>query len=147
MTQLLFILRLVFLLLLYGFLGILAWLVWYELKQGSTAGFSVSQPAPRGERLIVIDPGDSGYAEGQFFALQTVTTIGRELSNNITIVDGYTSSQHASIERREDGRFWLTDLRSRNGTLFNGQQIQANDPVLLEVGDLIRIGKVEFKVG
>lgn len=147
MIQLLFILRLVFLLLLYGFLGILAWLVWYELKQGSTAGFSVSQPTGRGERLIVIEPGDSGYAEGQLLALQTVTTIGRKSSNNIIITNDYTSSQHARIERRENGQFWLTDLRSRNGTLFNGQLIQANDPVLLEVGDLIKIGKVEFKVG
>ena len=146
MTQLLFILRLVFLLLLYGFLGILAWLVWRELKQGSTSGFSVSESAERGTRLIVIDPGDSGYAEGQPIALQTVTTIGRKRENDIIIDDGYASSQHARIKRDEHGRFWLTDLGSRNGTLFNGQQIQANDPVLLEPGDVIRIGKVEFKV-
>ncbi|MDQ4077029.1 MAG: FHA domain-containing protein [Chloroflexota bacterium] len=144
-TLLLFLLRLLLLLLLYGFLGILAWLVWRDLKRGS----AVTQEAtrePQGIQLTVVESGDSGYAEGHQFSLQTVNTIGRDLSNDIIISDTYTSTRHARIDRQGDGRFWLVDLDSRNGTLLNGQLVRPNVPVPLDPGDVIRIGTVELKM-
>lgn len=146
MTLLLFALRLLLLLLLYGFLGTLAWLVWRDLKQGGSAPASARQ-APRGAHLTVVDSGDSGYAPGQQFALRTVTTLGRDLSNDIVVADSYASTRHARIERQEDGRFWLVDLGSSNGTQLNGQLVRPNVPVPLDSGDVISVGKVELKVG
>lgn len=145
MSLFLFGLRLVFVLLLYGFLGILAWLVWRDLQQGSTVS-SDSAQAPRGQRLTVVAAGDSGYAEGRQFALQSVTTLGRDLSNDIIVADSYASSRHARIERHSDGRFWLVDVGSSNGTLLNGQAVRSNDPIPLDPGDVIAIGKVQLKM-
>ncbi|MBA3532518.1 MAG: FHA domain-containing protein [Ardenticatenales bacterium] len=145
MTMMLFGLRIAFMLLLYGFLGLLAWLVWRELQQGSRAPQNV-RTAPRGERLTVVAAGDSGYAEGRQFPLQSITTMGRELSSDIIIADSYASSKHARIERHSDGRFWLVDVGSSNGTLLNGQQVRANDPIPLDPGDVISIGKVQLKM-
>ena len=147
MIQTLFILRIVFLLILYSFLLILAWLVWRELKRGSTATPDGARTSSRGERLTVVTSGESGYAEGHVFPLQSITTIGRELSNDIVIVDDYTSAQHARIERHGDGRFWLVDIGSSNGTRLNGQTIRPQDAIPLDPGDVVAIGKVELKVG
>lgn len=147
MIQLLFILRIAFLFLLYGFLIVLAWLVWREIRRGSAVGARTARVSSGGERLTVVAAGESGYAEGQVFPLRSVTTIGRELSNDIVIVDGYTSAQHARIERHEDGRFWLVDVGSSNGTKLNGQTIRPQDAIPLDPGDVVAIGKVELKVG
>ncbi|MGB0389239.1 MAG: FHA domain-containing protein [Ardenticatenaceae bacterium] len=147
MTLLLFILRFVFLLLLYVFLGVLAWLVWREIKRGSAVAPGTGRVSSRGERLTVVASGESGYAEGQVFPLRSVTTLGRDLSNDIVIVDDYTSSQHARIERHGDGRFYLVDIGSSNGTKLNGQKISPQDSIPLDPGDVVAIGKVELKVG
>ncbi len=146
MSLLLFLLRIVLLLLLYGFLGVLAWLVWRDLKKGSSVAATATS-APRGARLTVVASGDSGYAEGHQLPLGTVTTMGRELSNDIVIPDGYASTRHARVERQGDGRFWLVDLGSSNGTQLNGQLVRPNVPVPLDTGDVIKVGKVELKMG
>ena len=147
MNVLLFALRIAFLVLLYGFLLVLAWLVWRELKRGSATGVASERGAPRGARLMVVAAGDSGYAEGRQFPLQAVTTLGRDLGNDIVIADSYASAYHARVERQSDNRFWLVDVGSSNGTLLNGQRVRPNDPMLLDPGDVISIGKVQLKVG
>ena len=145
-TLLLFLLRIAFVLILYAFLAVIAWLVWREIKQGSEVA-RVERSAPRGARLTVVASGDSGYAEGRQFTLEPVTTLGRDLSNDIVITDAYASGHHARVERLEDGRFWLIDVGSSNGTLLNGQRVRPNDPIPLDPGDVITIGKVDLKVG
>lgn len=144
-TLLLFLLRLLFLVILYGFLGLLAWLVWRELKQGSRAAARMPL-VPRGARLTMIAAGESGYATGRHFVLDAVTTIGRDLSNDIVIADDYASMRHARIERQEDERFWLVDVGSSNGTLLNGRAVRPNDPIPLDPGDVLTIGNVKLKM-
>ena len=65
----------------------LAWLAWRELKQGSAVSASPERGAPRGARLMVVAAGDSGYAEGRQFPLAAITTLGRDLGNDIVIAD------------------------------------------------------------
>jgi pSer/pThr/pTyr-binding forkhead associated (FHA) protein len=146
LSVLLFLLRILFLVLLYGFLVTLAWLVWRELKQGSAISQGAQAPA-HGPRLTVVQSGDSGYAEGRVFNLDTITTLGRDLSNEIVISDSYTSSRHARIELQSDERFWIVDLGSSNGTLLNGQSLRPNTPVPLDRGDVLSIGTVELQMG
>ncbi len=67
-------------------------------------------------------------------------TLGRETTNQIEISDPFVSSRHARIEKKEDGYF-LRDLKSRNGTYLNGNQISE---VYLNPGDRIRLGEREF---
>lgn len=46
------------------------------------------------------------------------------------------SARHAIVERR-DTHWWITDLRSRNGTLVNGQIVMTSQ---LEPGDIVQLG-------
>ncbi|WP_448534016.1 FHA domain-containing protein [Parathermosynechococcus lividus] len=67
----------------------------------------------------------------------TTFTIGRDPSNDLVIEHPTVSRHHAKIERRHSD-FILTDLGSSNGTFVNGREVE--EPVLLRVGDSIRIG-------
>ena len=63
-------------------------------------------------------------------------TIGREASNGIAITDPSVSRKHCLINR-EDGRFRVRDLDSRNGTLVNRTEVEEQ---WLEHGDEIAAG-------
>ncbi len=69
-------------------------------------------------KLIVIS-GD----ERQEFELAAFNTIGRHPDNTIQILDRIISKEHAQIQRLQDGRFVLRDLRSLNGTFIRGERI------------------------
>lgn len=68
----------------------------------------------------------SGTLNGRTFELQTgFITIGRSDSCSIRfdpLTERIASKQHAFIEARPDG-FYITDNKSTNGTLVNGQRI------------------------
>lgn len=55
------------------------------------------------------------------------------------------SRKHAllRVDRRQ---LLLMDLGSSNGTWLNGTQVAANEPVRLESGDEIRLGKLSLRV-
>jgi len=55
------------------------------------------------------------------------------------------SRLHALL-RMERRRWWLMDLGSTNGTWLNGTPLTAHEPVRLENGDEIRLGKLAIKV-
>jgi pSer/pThr/pTyr-binding forkhead associated (FHA) protein len=65
-------------------------------------------------------------------------TIGRSRESDIFLPDQWLSRHHAVIEEREEG-FWVSDLRSKNGTLLNGEPIR--DACRLHPGDVITLGE------
>lgn len=67
-------------------------------------------------------------------------TIGRGHEANVVISDEKVSRIHCGI-RLWDGAYFLKDLKSRNGTLVNGDSV---DVVRLQPGDRIRVGSVVF---
>lgn len=67
-------------------------------------------------------------------------TIGRDPTSMVAIGDPSVSRKHCLL-RREDGRFQIKDLDSRNGTLVNGQQIKEQ---WLRHGDEIATGDSVF---
>jgi pSer/pThr/pTyr-binding forkhead associated (FHA) protein len=67
-------------------------------------------------------------------------TIGRSPEADLMILDEKASRIHCGI-RLWDGDFYIKDLRSKNGTFVNGQQI---DMVKLNPGDRIRVGSMSF---
>jgi ABC transport system ATP-binding/permease protein len=70
---------------------------------------------------------------------ETGLTLGRGEDNDI-VLDGERASRlHARIEPRADGGFALTDLRSRHGTLLNGELLR-DQTRALHSGDTIEIG-------
>jgi len=82
----------------------------------------------------------SGTLAGRSFDLQTgFITIGRSETCSVRLdplTERIASKQHAFIEARADG-FYLTDNKSTNGTLVNGQRIESSR---LNDGDEIQLG-------
>ena len=105
-----------------------------------TVLFADVQPAVS-EACLVLIYGANDL--GKRFELSKDITIGRDRSNDIVIEAQDVSRQHARVERRENGEWWLTDLASRNGTRCNGETIKGT--VTLANGDLISMGGVIFK--
>jgi len=65
-------------------------------------------------------------------------SIGRSRESDIFLPDQWLSRNHAEIEERKDG-FYVTDLRSKNGTLLNGEPL--NEWRRLRPGDVITLGE------
>ena len=78
----------------------------------------------------------------RFELSKTVSKVGRDQVNNISIVtDHHISRYHAWILHNK-GKFWVEDLGSTNGTLVNGKPITIR--VRLAAGDRITFGKTEL---
>jgi serine phosphatase RsbU (regulator of sigma subunit)/pSer/pThr/pTyr-binding forkhead associated (FHA) protein len=65
-------------------------------------------------------------------------TIGRSRESDIFLPDQWLSRHHAAIEERPDG-YWVSDLKSKNGTLLNGEPVR--DWHRLRPGDVITLGE------
>jgi len=70
--------------------------------------------------------------------------VGREDFCDLTINQDAVSRRHCKIERKSNGEFVLTDLKSTNGTFINEKPI-GHTPYPLVAGDAIRVGSQVFK--
>lgn len=68
-------------------------------------------------------------------------TIGRSARNDLCIPDPFASRVHAEV-RREGDQFFLQDLGSANGTLYNGTNVDGT--IELNPGGRIQIGETEI---
>src|SRR5207253_5068046 len=68
-------------------------------------------------------------------------TIGRSARNDLCIPDPFASRVHAEV-RREGDEYFLQDLGSANGTLYNGGSVEGTVP--LTSGGRIQIGETEI---
>lgn len=75
-------------------------------------------------------------------SITTTVEVGRECSG-ILLHDSLASRRHIALTASLHG-LTLTDLGSSNGTSVNGHRI--TDPVVVQVGDLIRLGRTEISV-
>ncbi|MBL8601429.1 MAG: Flp pilus assembly complex ATPase component TadA [Myxococcales bacterium] len=64
-------------------------------------------------------------------------TVGRVPGNDIVLPKGNVSKRHSRVVR-QDGRFFVVDLKSTNGTYLNGRRITT--PSVVRPGDKIYIG-------
>ena len=82
----------------------------------------------------------------RFPITQGVNRIGRrEADNDIAIPDAYCSGRHAEV-LAEDGKFIVTDVGSTNGTLVNGEKLQANEPRDVQESDEVTFGQSAFRI-
>ena len=68
-------------------------------------------------------------------------TIGRSARNDLCIPDPFASRVHAEV-RNEGDEYFLQDLGSANGTLYNGSIVET--PITLIRGGRIQIGETEI---
>jgi pSer/pThr/pTyr-binding forkhead associated (FHA) protein len=82
----------------------------------------------------------SGNQEGLFLPLGKKTSvIGRDEAAPLQIEDEKVSRRHVQIRfEPADGRYRAFDMKSTNGTLYNGRQVTTE--VVLSEGDEIQIG-------
>ncbi len=138
-------LRYLFLALLFLFVFLVARVVYVELRP-PTAGPAARRAAartPRGRRkakLVMV--GETGRRKQASWEFEVEVVIGRAAECAVSIDDEFASNLHAKIYRSE-GRYYVEDLGSTNGTYVNGRRI--NYPTELRGGDRIKIGRSEME--
>ena len=150
----LLILKIVFLVLLYGFILLVVRSATKDLggaPQESIilgtaeaarlrAELGVKQDV-RAARFLVLD--GAGLRGGSKVDISTATVVGRDANSGIPLGDDeFASAQHARIEPRSDG-VWVEDLGSTNGTFVNGERVTAER---LQAGDVVRVGQTELRL-
>ncbi|MGA7731554.1 MAG: FHA domain-containing protein [Chloroflexia bacterium] len=133
-------LRIAFIVLIYLFLFQIMRVVVRDLRHGTVA--ETPQTKAKYGKLVIVEPGKSRLASGTTFTLQPVTSLGRKAHNSIVLDDDFVSSDHSLISWR-DGRAWLEDVASTNGTFLNNAEVTR--PVAVSEGDIVGIGGVRLK--
>jgi pSer/pThr/pTyr-binding forkhead associated (FHA) protein len=133
----LWVLRLCFLALIYGFFLLLVRALWRDLHAAVS-----SAETPLGRLLVLVSP-EGQPEQGSSIPLDAVTSLGRDVNNTVVVDDDEVSSEHALLTFH--GRVWfLEDRDTTNGTLLNGQDVRGT--VALGYGDEIGIGRVRLRL-
>lgn len=99
--------------------------------------------APRGPDGWLIAERGGGLERDQRFDLIGGLSVGRSKEADVRIEDRYASSIHARVFSRE-GRFFVEDMNSTNGTLLNGATLQGEAELI--DGDTVQIGDTVFRL-
>ena len=82
----------------------------------------------------------NGPEMGQSFELKDgATYVGRSFENDIRIEDKTVSRRHLKIDKR-GSKYFITDLKSQNGTFFKGNIIAPGIEIQAEEGQPMAIG-------
>jgi pSer/pThr/pTyr-binding forkhead associated (FHA) protein len=160
--QLLTILKLCLLVLLYLFFLRVLRAVWAELRSPVTvaateapvsnratrkaaraAGAGAARPARRGgtpKSLRVVEP---AAQKGRTFPLGDEITVGRAAGCSVTLDDTYVSQIHSRVFTR-DGKIFVEDLGSTNGTYLNRAKVQG--PMVMQKGDRLQVGSTVMEL-
>jgi hypothetical protein len=131
------VLRLIFLAVLYAFLFLVVRSLLRDLRAAAR------EPTRELGRLVVVASPSGEPAVGSAFALDAITSLGRDVNNSIVIEDEFVSATHAALTYR--GRAWyVEDLGSTNGTFVNGSQVDGLAP--LAFGDELQIGQARLRL-
>lgn len=88
-------------------------------------------------RVVYKDP-----TAGPVVPVDAPVVIGRAPHGDLPLSDEYLSNRHARVYER-DGRLFVEDMGSTNGTYVNGQRVYAS---ALHGGDVIGVGRLSVEV-
>ena len=87
------------------------------------------------------------YSGGEFSIREgQKLSIGRDISSDVAIVDSKVSRSHASITAR-DGKLFIEDHNSTNGTYLNGEKLSPSTETELKIGSNFSVGDSTILVG
>jgi pSer/pThr/pTyr-binding forkhead associated (FHA) protein len=111
--------------------------------EAGDVGTGAESELESGQALLVVQRGPN--AGSRFLMDVDVTTAGRDPRSDIFLDDVTVSRKHAEF-RREEGRFFVRDVGSLNGTYVNGRRVEETE---LANDDALQIGKFKltFYVG
>jgi pSer/pThr/pTyr-binding forkhead associated (FHA) protein len=92
-----------------------------------------------GQALLLVKRGPN--AGSTFLLDEDATPAGRNPDSAVFLDDITVSRQHAIIERRQDGSWFVRDVGSLNGTYVNGEQVEETK---LAAGDEVQIGRFKL---
>jgi len=139
-----------FLAVLYLFLLVIARSAMKDLRRTvspapDATGFHAAAPyaeAPRGEDAWLVAERGGGLEAEERFDLIGGLSIGRSKESDVRIDDRYASGLHARVFSRE-GRYFVEDMSSTNGTLLNGATLKGEAELI--DGDTVQIGDTVFR--
>jgi len=147
----LLILKLAFLVLLYGFIVLVVRSATKDIGGapqesiilGASEAAALRARIPvRSARFRVVD--GPGLQSGSLVEVAEPTVAGRGPESSLQLDgDDFASSRHALIAPRADG-VWVEDLGSTNGTFVNGARVTSER--LLHPGDVLRLGQTELRL-
>jgi hypothetical protein len=79
------------------------------------------------------------FPDGTEYELRDSVSIGRDTRNDLILESAAVSREHARITS-QDGRWYLEDRGSFNGTFLNGTRVQPGTPLPLRHADRISVG-------
>ena len=156
MTAVLFLLRAIILVLLWGFVIAAIVAVRHDVfgtrpARAPAAPKQAKPSAPRPQRPAKTDKSAArkivvtdGALSGTTITLtEAAVTIGRADDSTIVLTDDYVSTRHARLVPAE-GKWMLEDLGSTNGTYLDRRRVTAPTPV--PIGVPIRVGKTVMEL-
>lgn len=81
-----------------------------------------------------------------FFIKGTTAQIGRGSGNEVRLNEPSVSRNHIKIYK-DNGRYYIEDLQSRNGTWVNGNVIESGVKIQVQEGVPIAVGNVHLSLG
>ncbi len=131
-----FILRVLLALALYGFLGWALFTLWRELRAHSLIVTTLRIPP------ITVHWSENDEIFSEQFT-QPEIVIGRDQACELPVSNEMVSARHARLSFHNN-QWWVEDLQSTNGTYLNDERVYTAT-VLIE-GDELRCGKLYFQV-
>lgn len=134
---LIFILRVLLVFLLFGFLFWTVTAIWRDLR---TQGQLISSPVIPPLSLTRLNGEDEGEKASETFHGPEVI-VGRSMSSDFPIVDETVSARHARFSYHHN-QWWVEDFHSTNGTFINDERVSV--PTVIVSGDDLRVGQINL---
>jgi len=133
---LLLVLRILFLIALYAFLGLSLWIIWKSVK-GKSAQTAQEAIPPLSLSSTILES-----TSGQIF-LSPKVSIGRSPDCDFVLPHEMISARHGSFSNHHQ-QWWYEDLNSTNGSYL--ENLRVEEPIVVKDGDVLFCGEVDINI-
>ena len=117
-----------------------------ERRKNGENGKKKTRVLKKGDLIVTLIPLNRPRGVYQGFGKDNNVDIGsKEPCDLVLGFDDAISSRHCCISAR-DGRFFIKDYNSTNGTYLNGKKIDAVTEIVPDDDTVLKLGETEFSV-